>query len=187
MTGLWDSPSVPDPAACPRGRGNPNADMSEPYYWRSIPAWAGEPRINPRLGRWRGVYPRVGGGTRIRRVFLSSGIGLSPRGRGNRGDLSLLHALFRSIPAWAGEPNACVTLPNNHTVYPRVGGGTDDVVGFLPVVGGLSPRGRGNHLLFPVLVTLHRSIPAWAGEPSTVVIRPASDGVYPRVGGGTGC
>ena len=99
--------------------------------------------------------------------------GLSPRGRGNR-----------------------VELPNNADlamvrVYPRVGGGT--AIGVVPprfrTPTGLSPRGRGNPAAGLSLSCdgQQRSIPAWAGEPSSasfecsITIWP----VYPRVGGGT--
>ena len=50
-------------------------------------------------------------------------------------------------------------------VYPRVGGGTrsrvDSGIGF----GGLSPRGRGNHMHIRKRLQGEGSIPAWAGEP----------------------
>ena len=46
---------------------------------------------------------------------------------------------MRSIPAWAGEPIKWTLATNLLAVYPRVGGGTEDMA--------------------------HRTIPAWAGEP----------------------
>ena len=111
------------------------------------------------------VYPRVGGGT-------SSGIcqsvwtlGLSPRGRGNLvGDLPE-RLDFRSIPAWAGEPQCSDRAVIARKVYPRVGGGTLNYV---------------SHLVWQL-----RSIPAWAGEPSPTKSRVRYSTVYPRVGGGT--
>ena len=185
MTGLWDSPSVPDPAAGPRGRGNPNADMSEPYYWRSIPAWAGEPRINPRLGRWRGVYPRVGGGTLRYLSVPTFSQGLSPRGRGNPTNSEGSDDWTGSIPAWAGEPGKARPFSPMGWVYPRVGGGTATWKHGSRPPNGLSPRGRGN----PQLRRLHfnhlRSIPAWAGELRRCWASSRPIEVYPRVGGGT--
>ena len=52
-------------------------------------------------------------------------------------------------------------------VYPRVGGGTDKEGGVRCRYPGLSPRGRGNLLLGLGIVPRFRSIPAWAGEPSS--------------------
>ena len=108
----------------PRGRGNRHSADSDHSCTGSIPAWAGEPQpphpewLHPR------VYPRVGGGTLFVTCWKLNPMGLSPRGRGNRGDLSQLHALFRSIPAWAGEPTVITPSGYARRVYPRVGGGT---------------------------------------------------------------
>ena len=82
----------------PRGRGNLRHHAGSRLPLRSIPAWAGEPKPNPAVGRAFTVYPRVGGGTADKE---------------------------RSIPAWAGEPIAASGSSVASTVYPRVGGGTD--------------------------------------------------------------
>ena len=51
---------------------------------------------------------------------------------------------------------------------------------------GLSPRGRGNLVRSIIPTAKYRSIPAWAGEPLSVSLRPPlPKPVYPRVGGGT--
>ena len=52
----------------------------------SIPAWAGEPIALHHLTIIpSGVYPRVGGGTRVKSCVVPwTNWGLSPRGRGNR-------------------------------------------------------------------------------------------------------
>ena len=88
----------------PRGRGNPDwqEECADPE--RSIPAWAGEPISLPRTDRQPGVYPRVGGGTRLRRLQARLEAGLSPRGRGNRAGGWPRAQAEGSIPAWAGEP-----------------------------------------------------------------------------------
>ena len=68
----------------PRGRGNHYEAYFQGAEYRSIPAWAGEPVITPfREGKLT-VYPRVGGGTKLRLPFPVYPSGLSPRGRGNR-------------------------------------------------------------------------------------------------------
>ena len=76
---------------------------------------------------------------------------------------------------------------NAPKVYPRVGGGTDDIIAAYAVDEGLSPRGRGNLLPLSLPVPLtRRSIPAWAGEPGMAgQHHRLTAEVYPRVGGGT--
>ena len=88
----------------PRGRGNPSGHARPHFAERSIPAWAGEPPVQPHQQRGHKVYPRVGGGTRDMGIPALRREGLSPRGRGNRGHALESPASHRSIPAWAGEP-----------------------------------------------------------------------------------
>ena len=132
---------------------------------QSIPAWAGKPSSRSSIIRTCGIYPRVGGGTRPWKRSLTSGSGLSPRGRGNLPHLHQQRTPHRSILAWAGEPTGIPAKLPSGRVYPRVGGGTPQPESQKPPLPGLSPRGRGN--LNPLC---HRhvqdgSIPAWAGEP----------------------
>ena len=70
-------------------------------------------------------------------------------------------------------------------VYPRVGGETAKAADIHVKIGGLSPRGRGNHFWQSPSRTRFGSIPAWAGKPASL-FRPLSRlWVYPRVGGET--
>ena len=149
----------------PRGRGNHPTPRRTRNRTGSIPAWAGEPLGFHLDGPQQQVYPRVGGGTSTVAGTDRASQGLSPRGRGNRSLVRLSATSTRSIPAWAGEPLTFWTVIRNGTVYPRVGGGTFDLVVFVTQHRGLSPRGRGNpaRLFLPKLC--ERSIPAWAGEP----------------------
>ena len=79
--------------------------------------------------------------------------------------------------------DASITLAQE--VYPRVCGGTHFSISVVRVVGGLSPRVRGNLIEVEAVRYARGSIPACAGEPSLrTVIAPASR-VYPRVCGGT--
>ena len=111
--------------------------------------------------------------------------GLSPRGRGNRRGGVQLPSVTRSIPAWAGEPINGDGWWDSGKVYPRVGGGTLTRQRLCHSTEGLSPRGRGNRL-FGLRGTIPaRSIPAWAGEPSSGALLLMGKKVYPRVGGGT--
>ena len=112
------------PGLSPRGRGNRGCWDDDCYCCGSIPAWAGEPAGTTSIKELSPVYPRVGGGTFIDPLAVLYGLGLSPRGRGNRITEGRTLRLLRSIPAWAGEPGRCYDLCNNRRVYPRVGGGT---------------------------------------------------------------
>ena len=111
--------------------------------------------------------------------------GLSPRGRGNPVPPPDLWIIAGSIPAWAGEPGRHDRPARARTVYPRVGGGTIPIPRASSTAAGLSPRGRGNLLPSKGRPLPSRSIPAWAGEPSTYRFSLPSIAVYPRVGGGT--
>ena len=144
----------------------------------SIPACAGEPRSRARVGDGAGVYPRVCGGTGKGETNTLPGTGLSPRVRGNRIQNIQVFVHTRSIPACAGEPLSRDLCRPTRWVYPRVCGGTVFFGLHAPYTIGLSPRVRGN----PPPPTLHRSIPACAGEPAAAYHAP----VYPRVCGGTG-
>ena len=87
----------------PRGRGKPWRRLPWRQCGRSIPAWAGETRSVDTDGRYRKVYPRVGGGNARACSAGAPKGGLSPRGRGKPPDE--FDPVFggRSIPAWAGE------------------------------------------------------------------------------------
>ena len=132
-----------------------------------------------------GVYPRVCGGTGIRRQHPVSQPGLSPRVRGNHRGSPDAEQAPRSIPACAGEPCKWRIPVSPPSVYPRVGGGTGAVVGWVRNANGLSPRGRGNQSGCRLKLPATRSIPAWAGEPHDIPRYFGCFRVYPRVGGGT--
>ena len=87
----------------PRGRGNHGTQSNPGVRRRSIPAWAGEPKMGDIAAKHKWVYPRVGGGTSLYFVPDSAS---------------------RSIPAWAGEPKMGDIAAKHKWVYPRVGGGT---------------------------------------------------------------
>ena len=99
-------------------------DLLRRQCLRSIPACAGEPLEQPLVTRVSRVYPRVCGGTTLSPSGTTSGIGLSPRVRGNR-ERQPAHTLYRrSIPACAGEPQQYGDEHRLFEVYPRVCGGT---------------------------------------------------------------
>ena len=112
-------------------------------------------------------------------------LGLSPRVRGNRHLGTRTLASIGSIPACAGEPHPPIRQRPLSPVYPRVCGGTGVQLRRKAIRDGLSPRVRGNRPLAGRPRENGGSIPACAGEPSTVHTPRLSRSVYPRVCGGT--
>ena len=111
------------------------------------------------------VYPRVCGGTgHIDHVWYLY-MGLSPRVRGNPDAARIVLARHGSIPACAGEPVSTRSSTTTTRIYPRVCGGTGDLMKLRLRWPGLSPRVRGN--------------------PYESRRRPCDHRVYPRVCGGT--
>ena len=152
---------------------------------RSIPAGAGEPNEQYRHDGQEGVYPRGCGGTAMAWLKWPKQRGLSPRVRGNRESVFEHLPALRSIPAGAGEPWPASILLSARRVYPRGCGGTGDRANTARLVLGLSPRVRGNQLRLPYPFSTPRSIPAGAGEPTTLRLQPMLARVYPRGCGGT--
>ena len=107
----------------PRGRGKLGFCPSNRVKVRSIPAWAGETLRQAFLTALRTVYPRVGGGNSLGMSRTQRHQGLSPRGRGKRGNAACSRQRLRSIPAWAGETRRRQWREHAAWVYPRVGGG----------------------------------------------------------------
>ncbi len=160
--------------------------MSNPtYFLGSIPACAGEPRHWLARSVTATVYPRVCGGTRPDPAPLPCPTGLSPRVRGNLWTAARRCRGTRSIPACAGEPKNRRRRVAADGVYPRVCGGTHQLVQHLVQRNGLSPRVRGNPRRERLLIPRRGSIPACAGEPRTARGPRPVDAVYPRVCGGT--
>ena len=155
------------------------------YADRSIPAYAGEPSAPDRGETAPEVYPRVCGGTRQRTIRKRWRIGLSPRMRGNRRNCCPPPRGMRSIPAYAGEPQPARYIRPEWRVYPRVCGGTGLLTRRSTCAGGLSPRMRGNRGRCLTRPAGQRSIPAYAGEPTSVAPSGIVSTVYPRVCGGT--
>ncbi len=149
----------------PRVRGNLGVRLEEVGDVGSIPACAGEPACKRRSARRRRVYPRVCGGTTPLSLAMVGDEGLSPRVRGNLAMRRSATAPSGSIPACAGEPQLHKVGHGVRWVYPRVCGGTANLL--LKVAGGLglSPRVRGNLSAFHLPAQARGSIPACAGEP----------------------
>ena len=169
----------------PRTRGNRPVLPRPATPVGSIPANAGEPRAAARSRRARRVYPRERGGTDALTNFVATGEGLSPRTRGNLRDAPVARRRIGSIPANAGEPITTERGRCGSEVYPRERGGTALAAIVRQQARGLSPRTRGNPARGYAVVLRCGSIPANAGEPSSIVFPPVSSSVYPRERGGT--
>ena len=96
---------------------------------------------------------------------VGSAVGLSPRVRGNLLPGGENRQKVGSIPACAGEPQVVYSCWAGREVYPRVCGGTASVSPAAVLVGGLSPRVRGNQERLVQADGSIGSIPACAGEP----------------------
>ncbi len=88
----------------PRVRGNPGVPRLSRQMAGSIPACAGEPASATEIANSCSVYPRVCGGTPCFAAAPLTGVGLSPRVRGNPHKGIQSRPAERSIPACAGEP-----------------------------------------------------------------------------------
>ena len=96
-----------------------------------------------------------------------------------------VHVGMGSIPACAGEPGCPELARQGYKVYPRVCGGTEELLDSLGWHHGLSPRVRGNQRHKQAAAAAMRSIPACAGEPEEDLCKKTLSWVYPRVCGGT--
>ena len=131
------------------------------------------------------VYPRVCGGTHPSPSPRVRPRRLSPRVRGNHAGLVSPPLWLTSIPACAGEPLEHGRSVGQHSVYPRVCGGTPATQYSGNTAPRLSPRMRGNRLGQQLWEDSPTSIPAYAGEPAGAAIVGGQPYVYPRVCGGT--
>ena len=168
----------------PRVRGSQGCRVETPGWIGSIPACAGEPLTCSSLSPPAKVYPRVCGGATRRSVWTSRVGGLSPRVRGSHEPIGIVRLGFRSIPACAGEPAFVSRRASPNRVYPRVCGGAvpSGSVKLPPL--GLSPRVRGSLAVRLPDRAGRGSIPACAGEPTSLSGDGSYPGVYPRVCGG---
>ena len=170
----------------PRVRGNLG------YYRRGhcsggpIPACAGQPHRRAEHLFHRRAYPRVCGATVKMGLLLPSGMGLSPRVRGNPVAAASVAPRSGPIPACAGQPWVGTPGGGQLWAYPRVCGATLICCSVTAGSSGLSPRVRGNLVQEAALVLRHGPIPACAGQPACNAPGPRQDRAYPRVCGATG-
>ena len=149
----------------------------------AIPACTGEPGGGSRFQSMTTVYPRVYGGTARRATLGASAVGLSPRVRGNPSVSRRVLNRHRSIPACTGEPLRLISRTASRKVYPRVYGGTGELLASITSREGLSPRVRGNPPYSPRLGARRGSIPACTGEPHPWTCDSTSDRSIPACTG----
>ena len=166
-------------------RGNHVAESPLSFGQGSIPASAGQPPIFCLISGFFKVYPRECGATAEPSHEWVTGLGLSPRVRGNPSGAFVDIVSPRSIPASAGQPEVDFAARIHTEVYPRECGATTRSVVIPPPVLGLSPRVRGNHPPARAGYPNGRSIPASAGQPSCISPASRSASVYPRECGAT--
>ena len=120
----FDPPAASPLGLSPRVRGNRGRNGKSRQLSGSIPACAGEPSSRLSMPARSAVYPRVCGGTCVVVDYALLCQGLSPRVRGNPGDMGRRPRRAGSIPACAGEPPIRDGRRAGQMVYPRVCGGT---------------------------------------------------------------
>ena len=169
----------------PRVRGNRIGSAAISSSDRSIPAGAGQPKTPTEIFNENPVYPRGCGATPPISFAPMYHPGLSPRVRGNRGGCSVRGGCSGSIPAGAGQPFVRESFELLDAVYPRGCGATPKVATAACSACGLSPRVRGNRCTSEPHSLDHRSIPAGAGQPTTIDGHRVGSRVYPRGCGAT--
>ena len=175
----------PEMGLSPRVRGKRSQVNPFCGFVRSIPACAGEARVDNESPGVYAVYPRVCGGSTPSTNAPLSAAGLSPRVRGKPRHSRPPQKPYGSIPACAGEASVLLSPLFIVQVYPRVCGGSQRLPLFRVVAAGLSPRVRGKLPPGNEAVPDVGSIPACAGEARSSGAACWPGSVYPRVCGGS--
>ena len=121
----WAPKIAENEGLSPRVRGSLGGNHPLDVSHRSIPASAGQPRLQGRRVDLVGVYPRECGAAMTDPIARFNSDGLSPRVRGS---LNLLSRSFQqngSIPASAGQPASLYLATQPPRVYPRECGAAD--------------------------------------------------------------
>ena len=123
-TGAALQSSMANRGPSPRWRGNPLHLQSAALLVGTIPALAGEPACCRRKRFVAGDHPRAGGGTGSLLCGRETGVGPSPRWRGNLTRTAGYRTHTGTIPALAGEPARYGRQARSPWDHPRAGGGT---------------------------------------------------------------
>ncbi len=112
----------------PHARGNRSYRIHARIGSGPIPACAGEPCDGLTAVYEAGAYPRMRGGTDASQHAAGLCAGLSPHARGNLLQKQSRPLNSRPIPACAGEPPHVASSRFRRRAYPRMRGGTPNVV-----------------------------------------------------------
>ena len=115
------------PGPSPRWRGDRRALVCSQGLRRTIPALAGRPRRDAGGRSGSGDHPRAGGETLDREIQQDTGVGPSPRWRGDRDGRPRNPGRHRTIPALAGRPRPARRARRLRGDHPRAGGETPRV------------------------------------------------------------
>ena len=115
------------------------------------------------------VYPRLRGGSVCVIALLQSQQGLSPPTRGILRMEAAATAQAGSIPAYAGDPARSARERRLCPVYPRLRGGSNAAKRSAAQGKGLSPPTRGIRVRWVEDYIAGRSIPAYAGDPDSLL------------------
>ena len=161
----WRQPLLHSSAgSSPRVRGTLKQVVNKGEIIRFIPACAGNASSQTPVRSNPAVHPRVCGErhsffNRARKFF-----GSSPRVRGTRGHTPIPCALFRFIPACAGNASNYLCRQDLPAVHPRVCGERHLVHLYQGLSLGSSPRVRGTRAKASSRRAGSRFIPACAGN-----------------------
>ncbi len=154
-----------------------------PFWWRFIPAYAGNISGVGCCDACKPVHPRVCG-EHFRALFqFLKFVGSSPRMRGTWIPMPRQYKGDRFIPAYAGnilESNGSI---RPKTVHPRVCGEHPKKANHRQEAAGSSPRMRGTWSRFPDADLFLRFIPAYAGNIYFGAAELPHNSVHPRVCG----
>ena len=188
----------------PRERGTRNRATGNGQVPRFIPARAGNAGLVRKSHRLAPVHPRASGERKSRPECVKSSAGSSPRERGTQLEHLADLALFRFIPARAGNASAAPTRRSRTTVHPRASGERRSSPGRLRLAGrfiparagnahlnggpycgaaGSSPRERGTPAARRCAAPGLRFIPARAGNAARRRSSHSSRPVHPRASG----
>ena len=164
----------------PRMRGIRDESGWLEWYWRFIPADAGNTPTCRSGRKHEAVHPR-GCGEYIETTRHAWGVqGSSPRMRGIPAGRQEHYAGERFIPADAGNTLVMTLAFGTPTVHPR-GCGEYDAAASLPsAIIGSSPRMRGIHLFYSAAMRGDRFIPADAGNTLKMASSLLTWAVHPR-------
>jgi len=143
------SESIPIPilGSSPHVRGTAVSSGPLPWWWRFIPARAGNRAVSGRLHKRGTVHPRTCGEQEISPGPFRKPIGSSPHVRGTVLSCSTAIAFMRFIPARAGNRNPSFWRGSILPVHPRTCGEQAFPVPGAATRVGSSPHVRGTDLL----------------------------------------